>query len=264
LTPRPAEGPRALFVVGAPRSGTTILGRYIGTHPEILDFGEYPGFDLAGHVTGRMYDRMPSPYTAAYSAEIEARSYAFPCELAAGYGWHLHSAPWNVFHVESLLRYYPEARFVLCCREAPGVCLSLARSWRDGRSWAGRNTYSRLTLWSHFYEAADSLPPKRTITVSYEAFCADPEKQVAALDRRLAGLGLPEEGYDRSVFAESHATDGRSRPTFARMGPDGQLTWTGRAAFDAAAWTWRHRLVHRVHPASRLIAERLADRLAQG
>src|SRR5690606_39937514 len=34
------EGPRPVFIVGLPRSGTTLLERVLGNHPDIADAGE--------------------------------------------------------------------------------------------------------------------------------------------------------------------------------------------------------------------------------
>src|SRR5260370_31172537 len=46
---------RPIFVVGSPRSGTTMIGNYIGTAQSVLNAGEYRALDIAyGTLTSQL------------------------------------------------------------------------------------------------------------------------------------------------------------------------------------------------------------------
>ncbi len=61
-------GTRALFVLGSPRSGTTLIGSYLASGARVLDLGEYGGFHLAHTVAPATLGAMPGSHRAEYLA----------------------------------------------------------------------------------------------------------------------------------------------------------------------------------------------------
>src|SRR5260370_4628911 len=60
---------RPIFVVGSPRSGTTMIGNYIGTAQSVLNAGEYRALDIAygtltSQLTGALAGLVPPDWEA--------------------------------------------------------------------------------------------------------------------------------------------------------------------------------------------------------
>src|SRR5215469_18289617 len=107
--------PRAVFVLGVPRSGTTLIGNYLGSAPEVLNLAEYGGFYVANSVAPAVISRIPGYHHDAYLAEVRdhARTFAERLARRAGCSWYLDHTPWNL-EVASALAGEPQgALFVL-------------------------------------------------------------------------------------------------------------------------------------------------------
>lgn len=232
----PAKNPY-LFVVGCPRSGTTLLRRMLDAHPAIAMtpnethwipkwFEQRIGLTQEGMVTPELitslleYPRFvklglersvleslasseePLPYarfvTAVFDLYGASRSSRLVGDKTPGY---TRSIP--ILH-----ELWPSARFVHLIRDGRSVCLS-ALSWRRAPQLADRfPTWKRepvltAALWWEQHvrlarEAGAALDGSLYHELRYEALVADQEQECAAL---CAFLDLP---YDDSMvrFAE--------------------------------------------------------------
>src|SRR5258706_5951123 len=57
--PNGPRGARALFVLGVPRSGTTLIGNYLGSQPGVENLAEYGGVYVAYSIPPRLIPRLP-------------------------------------------------------------------------------------------------------------------------------------------------------------------------------------------------------------
>jgi hypothetical protein len=219
-------------VVGVPRSGTTLIGSFLGTSGAVLDLGEYGGPYLAFgvgpqlSVAARLAGDAVSPYVARYHREIQQHAVEFPSTLVDGgeIGYWCDSSPANLMVVEALKAHLPDALWVLVIRDHRGVLPSLARCFARGEWWAGSTWRERAHLWTKSYRNAASLPRERTVAVSYDMLCRSPEQALGTLRRDLALLGFPTESLDDAALATSWATPADdNRPTIARLGDDGMV-----------------------------------------
>jgi Sulfotransferase family len=228
-----------LFVLGAPRSGTTLVGRYLASHPDCLDLGEYYAFFLAYSQAPRLMSRLPSPVKDAYLENLaeNAANFAVQRQSAKKKAFWCDQTPWNLLVADSLRKLLPRSVFVLMLRDFRGVILSLRDSYQAGYQWAGRNVRESALLWARFYQNASHLPTSRTITVSYDALCATPDATITALDTAMARF-LPVDGasFDKRVFAARHAQNANSAAPIATM-RKGILQYAPRPSFDKHAWT---------------------------
>jgi Sulfotransferase family len=224
---------RPVFVIGAPRSGTTFLGNCLGRLPEISYHFEPRLTKAAARC---VYDGSWSPrrgaavFRLSYSALL----------LAALDGGHRFAEknPENSFLVPFLAGEFPGAQFIHIIRdgrdaavshaEQPWLAAASAASGRRGmagqlhgpqaRWWVEsprREEFSQVPdivraawCWRRFTEAAldgmAMLPPGRAAEVRYEAMVGDP----AGTADMLAGfLGVPARGRD-----DLRAAMGRARP----------------------------------------------------
>lgn len=183
---------RPVFVVGLPRSGTTLVDRILGSHPAVSSRGE--SSDLAQAVV-----RLAGP--ASGKAELIRRSASMRIRpLGEAYCGTLaddaalrivDKTPNNFLYLGLVAAALPQARIVHLRRNPLDACYAMYKTLfrmaypfsydlQDlGRYWLG---YDRLM--AHWRQC---LPPDRFLEVDYEALVDDQEAQ----SRRLvAHLGL--------------------------------------------------------------------------
>lgn len=229
-----------IFVMGCPRSGTTMIGEWIGGSPDICNLGEYYAFVHAYNVIPETYERLRPPYLSDYLTKLRdfVVSYAATLvdrdRMAMTFCDH---TPWNILVYDELSAIYPNATFVLMMRHFSGVMQSLARSRERGYQWAGATWGERALIWEMIYRDIARVRSPHVIPVSYDYLCSAPEDAIRRLSAKLEDSGFNVRKWSFDVFATSHATDGGSGRTVARVAEDtGGISWVTRGSFDEEAW----------------------------
>jgi Sulfotransferase family len=206
---RSAEAP--FFVVGCPRSGTTLVRWMLREHPRLAIPPEAQWIveaappidgwsrDLENRVLDEIlrhptYARWPFGETAtrAIVARRGPSRYAELVEgLFAAYAEREEKPRWgdktpeNVNHIEFLSRLYPDAVFVHVIRDGREVAASLAeRGWTT--SWLAGKAYWWRDCVTAGRRAGEQLGPRRYCEVRLEDIVADPEGE---LRRICAAIG---------------------------------------------------------------------------
>ncbi|MEP6753077.1 MAG: sulfotransferase [Candidatus Dormiibacterota bacterium] len=246
---------RPIFVVGSPRTGTTMIGNYIGSAKSVLNAGEYRALYLAfgtlplqlkGALTGLVPPAW-EPYQAQYVREVQQHAAQFIVRAAesAGCTAFCDSSPRNVLVGPTLAHLFPEALFVLTLRHYSGTIQSLQRLGtiallpgnEPGIDFVDPGAVAAAVLWNRHYQAALQLPRDRTVVFGYDGFCADPDAALDRFKRALNGARFPISELDDNVFATSHATlPGRPRAAVGHDSPSGP-TLTRIPSYDAATWS---------------------------
>lgn len=132
----PSEAP--IFVIGTHRSGTTLLGRALGHHPDVA-YWEEPR-----HIWSRGNNFKPDDVLTAAeaTAKVKARvRRAFERYVAAeGRPRVAEKTPSNCLRLPFILEIFPAALFVHICRDARAVIHSAAvvrRAWRPEFQFIG-------------------------------------------------------------------------------------------------------------------------------
>ena len=234
-----AAPPRGLFVLGAPRSGTTVLGSYLASGPSCLDLGEYGGFHAAYTVVPGALGRIPGSYRDPYLADLRlhARKFAEDQTAASTMTWFCDATPWNLLAASALAEDLPEALFVLCLRHYAGTVQSLRRSYESGFAWAGEAWAESAAVWASLYRHVGELPTDRVVPVSFDALAAEPGPTLGLLRLRLGELGFDVDGLDEGVLAVSHAPPSSGpRPTIGVVEGD-EVRLRPVTSFEGASWS---------------------------
>jgi Sulfotransferase family len=227
--------PRAIFVLGVPRSGTTVIGNYLGSSPQVLNFAEYGGFYAAHSVVPAVIQRIPGRHHEAYLAEVgqHARSYAARIAREHGCSWYLDHTPWNLEVAADLAADPVGALFVLMLRHYAGNILSLRRF-----PWAGNSWEDVARLWSALYGKVIELPADRMIPVGYDALACDPAQTLATMEAALGKHGYPVGDLDAGVLSLSHAAIiGEPRPVIGNSGSGSPRDLRPIRSFEEKRWS---------------------------
>ncbi len=189
-----AEGDDLLFVVGFPRSGTTLLDQILDAHPAIEVIEERPLIaamtaDLA--TAGRRYPEDLPALTEAEAADLRAR-YRERLARHTRQGtarYTVDKMPLNLVHVAMIRRVFPGARFILALRHPCDVVLSCFMQSFQLNDWmaAFATVETAAELYSAVFAAWESYRaavPVPAIAVRYEDVVADLEAEA----RRITGF----------------------------------------------------------------------------
>ena len=246
---------RPVFILSAPRSGSTLLFETLAQSPDLATIGGeshrliegVPGLSMParGWRSNRLLSEDATPETAERLAE------AFFTALrdrdgnpVAGTVRMLEKTPKNALRVPFLDAVWPDAEFIFLYRDVLETLASMIEAWQSGHF----RTYPRLPGWSglpwslllvpgwerlnglplpqivaHQWATtldllvADlaALPAERVGAVSYRDFLADP---AAVVGRLAASVGI---GWDRTLGGELPV----SKTTVSKPAPDKWRRW---------------------------------------
>jgi tetratricopeptide (TPR) repeat protein len=180
-----------VFVVGMPRSGTTLIEQILASHPQVTGAGELSALRLAVGLAGSF----PASIAAATRddlARIGADYLARVTPLAEGRARVVDKMPANFLYAGLIPLILSGARIVHARRDPVDTCLSCYTKLFGGEQ---RFTFNQTEL-GEFYRHYDTLmtqlrtvlPPERFIEVDYEAVVDNVEHEA----RRLIDfVGLP-------------------------------------------------------------------------
>lgn len=225
---------RGLFVLGSPRSGTTLLGNWIGSHPAMLRLAEYGGFYIAHAVAPSYLSRLPGGGHEVFLRGLRRLAVEDAIRNARRHGctWFCDATPWNLEIAGAIADALPDAVFVLTLRHFAGAVLSLAQF-----PWAGNGWADAARVWVDINQHIGQLPADRTIVVGYDVLAAEPAETVAGIREALQSAGLDPGRFDDTQFAISHAhIVGQPGSTIATL-DDGQLAFRPIPSLDGDRWT---------------------------
>ena len=188
---------RPVFVVGMPRSGTTLTEQILASHPEIAGAGELGYFHHKAHVLCLAAGHEEG--TACYARILDRKALE---DCAAGFLQQLSRVsvdarrvvdkmPMNFMQLGLIALVFPRARIIHCLREPLDTCLSCYfENFHQDQRFA-----TRLESLGHFHRQYERLMdhwravlPVPMLDVRYEDTVADTESQA----RRLVDFcGLP-------------------------------------------------------------------------
>jgi hypothetical protein len=179
--PPGSDSIRPLFVVGMPRSGTTLVEQILSAHPEVFPGGELPTLGVLAHQAAGL-DHSPG---ARELADLGRRYLAALPAASRGRRRVTDKMPLNFRYLGLLQGILPGARIVHCRRDLRDVALScFATDFIDpALGFATRIDW--LADYLRFYEEVvtrwqDDLAVP-VLELEYEALVRDPEPWIRRL-----------------------------------------------------------------------------------
>jgi tetratricopeptide (TPR) repeat protein len=192
------EGP--IFIVGMPRSGTTLVDRILSSHPLVHSAGELHNFPSAWkRALGGPGFEMFNPEHISKAVGIDWRGLgaaylASTKPLVGSTPFFTDKLPHNFLYLGYIATSLPNARIVCVRRNPMDTCLSNFRQLFAPESPYFDYSYDLLdtgnyyVLFDRLMAHWDQVFPNRILQVRYESLVAEPEKNIRKL---LSHCGLP-------------------------------------------------------------------------
>ncbi len=181
------KGQLLVFIVGMPRSGTSLVEQIIGSHPAVYAAGELQEInDLAVHLPTLTKSAMTYPFcledVSRPVLDTAAKNYFKAVNKRAGsdkYQVITDKMPGNYLHLGLIQLMFPGAKIIHCIRDPRDTCLSCYF-----QNFAGQHPYSsdlhNLGMYYRQYEKLmrhwRNVLNLQILDVPYERLVANPEQ----------------------------------------------------------------------------------------
>ena len=262
---------KVMFVVGSPRSGSTMLARMIGSHSKIFGRPEPHLMTPLAHL-GYYENVQKAPYDHVLAAEsIRAfvadlprgeQDYLDACRAytdtlytrmlstAPGKELFLDKTPAYSLVLDFVVKVYPTAKYVILTRHPLAIFSSYAESFFAG-DWQAAYEYNPIL--ERYVPALAKFLRRRKAPlyhVVYENLVANPEEVLAGV---FKFLGLENEPDAVNYGEHRHVEKGLGDPIgvakHTRPSTESLHKWAGEIAADNARMKLCRRMIERLDPA---------------
>ena len=178
-----------IFILGMPRSGTTLTEQILTSHSQVTHGGELPF--LSEYAAGSNYPEAYKNAPDALYLEVANLYTAATAKKSGDSPFFTDKAPGNFMNIGLILSAFPNAKIIHCRRDPVDTCLSCYKLlFGKGVTFS----YDMVELGQHYLEYVrlmkhwDTVAPGRILNIDYEETIGDTEAQVA---RMLDYCGLP-------------------------------------------------------------------------
>jgi len=194
-----ADSQVPLFIVGLPRSGTTLVEQILAAHPAVYGAGELSWFtqaeqDLAAFThSNHAYPACVAAFQAQHVAALAEKYLAYLAALsgAGSYRYITDKMPSNYERIGLIAALFPRARIIHCRRDPLDNAVSQYSLLFQGSLAHSHDLYNLGSHYRHYQRLMthwQSLLPERIMPVDYEKLVTDHPTEIRRL---LAWLDLP-------------------------------------------------------------------------
>jgi tetratricopeptide (TPR) repeat protein len=185
------RAPAPIFIIGMPRSGTTLVEQILASHPDVFGAGELYKLAVLARDLG-----YPAALAAAGPEQLGALGARYVDELrerAGGAGWVTDKMPANFYYVGLIRRALPDARILHLRRHPVDTCWSCYSRLFTGDNQAFSYDLGELGRYWRAYDALMAhwrlvLPEGAMLEIRYSDLIADLEREAR---RVLDFCGIP-------------------------------------------------------------------------
>jgi tetratricopeptide (TPR) repeat protein len=189
LTEEPSQDIRQLvFVIGMPRSGTSLTDQILSSHSGVSSLGEV-GYadDMAVQVKKQTGELYPQGLAKLAVDDIDLLRADYLKKIPSKHSKYqvlIDKTPMNYQHLGLLAEVFPNAKFIHCRRSPMDNCFSIFKlSFADDQSYAHELTAlgHHYTLYEGMMDKWKEMYPHRILDIHYEDTVADIKAQCIRL-----------------------------------------------------------------------------------
>ncbi|UXI67625.1 tetratricopeptide repeat-containing sulfotransferase family protein [Tahibacter amnicola] len=205
LTPDPDFCP--VFVVGLPRTGTTLVAEFLSRHDAVCNRGELPFVDfIARTIRSTPASALP---TALAQGRALYRAHVVQDEPARR--WYVDKNPLNFRHLDVLAALFPQARVIYCRRDPRDTAISLWTQFFAHDDYAFSNCLEDIAVFEsgcrRLMDGWLARPALPTRVIDYETLVERPDDIRHALSQWVGVTPLADAaaaaGGDRAIQSAS-------------------------------------------------------------
>jgi len=190
------QGPTPVFIVGMPRSGTTLVEQILAAHSRVEATDELPFLERIG---------LELEQGGGYARNLAALDAGQRLRYAAGYlaavapyrerqrDYFVDKNPTNFLHIGLIKALFPQAKIINVVRDPLDNAMSVFKQYFHRGNEFSYSLKSIVYYWQGYVTLMkhwDELYPGAILHLGYEALVDDPEQKITAL---LDYCGLPAE-----------------------------------------------------------------------
>lgn len=179
-----STAPYPVFVIGLPRSGTTLVEAVLGGHPHVAPLGER---GTAGFLLRDIIEQ-DLPFTRNDAIEMIREDQRLMPDLPEGTVAYVDKMPENYRLVGFLKSAYPNARIINVRRDPRDIALSMWKSHFSGTALSYTYDWDRMAFRFNLYAQSmahwKTVLPRQILDVHYKDLVED----VEATGRRMAAF----------------------------------------------------------------------------
>ncbi len=195
LSEHAVRSAKPIFIVGMPRSGTTLVEQILASHSRVEAGGELSTIAGLAVEIGRCGEPYPAGAKRLDAASVAAlgRRYLDRLEAVSRDAAHVtDKMPFNFMHLGLIAALFPQARIIHCRRDPLDTCIScFFTSFNEGLSFAS-DLRALGTYYVAYRRMMDQwrtvLPTASLLEVNYERLVSHSEEVVRGM---LGHCGLP-------------------------------------------------------------------------
>jgi len=189
-----AEGePSPIFVVGMPRSGTTLVEQILASHPNVTGMGELTEFQkLLDDLIFPLPQDGCLPISREKFEKLGSRYLSSVTPLSCGSPNVVDKMPGNFFFLGFIVNALPNSRIIHVRRDPVDTCISIYSKLFAGTQGYSYDLSELGRYYGYYRQITDHwrkiLPARNLLEVEYEAVVQNTEQEVR---RMLEFLELP-------------------------------------------------------------------------
>lgn len=187
-----SKSKRPIFVLGLPRSGSTLVDRILSAHSEVVSIGEVPNFgDRMVHLTRQSSVQQPASFDALLKASkqidfnrLGQQYLESTCMYAGDSPYFVDKLPFNFLYIGLIHLAFPNAAIVHIHKNPMDACLGIYRIlFRNAYPYAyDLNELARYWVaYRRLMDHWEAVLPGRVHHLAYEELVTDTEEKVRDL-----------------------------------------------------------------------------------
>jgi len=187
FTNKIVDGKKIIFILGMPRSGTTLVEQIVSSHSKVYGSGELPYLsqiveeEFMENSELSLNKFLSTLDTLSYDNNVHNKYFSYIKNYQIDQEFITDKAPLNFRWIGLIKIFFPSAKIIHCFREPKDNCLSLYKNLFEGNlnfCYNEKDLAAYYNLYSDLMNFWKELFPQGFLDVQYESLIKDENSQI--------------------------------------------------------------------------------------